>query len=101
MEHGSSTDRCPGFATALLLRCGQGDRPALLTLMELFYAPVRARVAADLPDHEADALVGQAFIHIWERAPSYRPRRQPGPVAWVLDEASAAVRTARPALVAS
>ena len=101
MDHISSTERCPGFVTALILRCGQGDQPALLTLMELLYAPVRASVASGRPDDEADALVGQAFVHIWEHASSYEPRRQPGPVAWILAEAATTVRSAPPVLVAS
>lgn len=105
VEHESSTERCPGFITALVLRCGQGDQAALLALMELFYAPVRARVAdsdtVSLSDDEVDALVGRAFVHIWQRAPSYDPARRPGPVAWLLAEAAATVRGASPALVAS
>lgn len=101
MEHSSSTERCPGFVTALLLRCGEGDQRALLALMELFYAPVRARIAAGRPDDEADALVGRAFVHLWEHAPSYEPRRQPEPVAWILAQAAATVRETTPVLVAS
>ena len=101
MEHDSSTERCPGFVTALVLRCGQGDQAALLTLMELLYAPVRARIASNRPDDEADVLVGRAFLHVWEHASSYDTRRQPGPVAWVLDEAASTVRETTPVLVAS
>lgn len=101
MDHDSSTERCPGFLTALLLRCGQGDQRALLALMELFYAPVRACVATGRPDDEADVLVGRAFVQVWQHASSYEPRRQPGPVAWVLTEAASAVRDATPVLVAS
>ena len=101
MEHDHSTERCPGFVTALVCRCGQGDRAALLALMELLYAPVRARIAGARDDDEADELVGRAFVHIWERAASYDPQRQGGVVSWLLEEAASTVPDASRVLVAS
>lgn len=101
MDHDSGAEGCPGFVTALVLRCGQGDRAALLALMDLLYAPVRARLAPTCADEEADALVGRAFVHLWHRASSYAPRSQPDVVAWLLDEAVSGVGSAAPVLVAS
>lgn len=101
MEHDNSTEQCPGFVTALVLRCGQGDQAALLALVELFYAPVRARIAGARSGDEVDELVSRAFVHIWQRASSYEPRRQPGPVAWILTEAASTVGDATPVLIAS
>lgn len=101
MDHDDSTERCPGFVTALVRRCGQGDQAALLALMELFYGPVRARIAGAQDDDEADELVGRAFVHIWQRAPSYDPRRQGAVVSWLLAEAASTVPDARRVLVAS
>lgn len=92
---------CPGFVTALVLRCGQGDESALLALMELLYVPVRARLAVvALPDAEADELVGRAFVHIWRRAASYDASHQAGVISWLLDEAASALGLT-PALAAS
>lgn len=92
-------DGCPGFVTALVLRCGQGDQSALGALMSLLYGPVRARLAvADLPDADADELVGRAFVHIWRRAASYDASHPVGVVAWLLDEAVSAVGLTKPAL---
>lgn len=96
-EHG-----CPGFVTALVLRCGQGDKSALLVLMELLYLPVRARLAtADLPSAEMDELVGRAFIHIWQSAPSYDPSTQTGVVAWLLEGVVSTPALIPPALAPS
>lgn len=93
---------CPGFVTALVLRCGQGDESALLALMELLYGPVRARLAvADLPDAEADELVRRAFVHIWRRAASYDASNQAGVISWLLDEATSAPGLTTPVLAAS
>ena len=96
-EHG-----CPGFVTALVLRCGQGDESALVALMGLLYGPVRARLAVDaLRDTEADELVGRAFLHIWRRAASYDGSNQAGVIAWLLDEAVSALGMTTPGLAAS
>jgi len=95
-EHG-----CPGFVTALVLRCGRGDEAALVALMELLYSPVRARLAVALPDAEADELVGLAFIHIWGRAAAYDAPSQAGVIAWLLDEAAFALGLTTPVLAAS
>lgn len=101
MEHDHSAGRCPGFVTALVHRCGQGDQAALLALMELLYVPVRARIAGARDDDEVDELVGRAFVRIWERAPSYVPARQGNVVSWLLDEAASTVPDASRVLVAS
>lgn len=83
-----SEPRCPGFVTALVLRCGQGDEAALVALMELLYAPVCARLAVTtLPSHEAEEIAGRAFVHIWHRAAAYDPSPGADVVAWLLDEA--------------
>lgn len=80
---------CPGFVTALVLRCGRGDESALVALMELLYGPVRARLGlAHHSDAEADEVLGRAFVHIWRRAASYDASKQAGVVAWLLDEAA-------------
>lgn len=96
-----SAARCPGFVTDLVMRCGHEDRSALVSLMHLLYAPVRARVAAALPDAVADELVGQAFLHIWRRAASYDPVSSGDVVTWLLTEAASVTHRAAPVCVAS
>ncbi len=106
-EHNSRTardaeDDCPGFVTALVLRCAAGDDSALMVLMALTYAPVRALlVSRVLTDTEADELVGRAFIHIWHQAESYDASTQAGVIAWLLHEAGAALGLTTPVLAAS
>lgn len=97
----SAADRCPGFVTGLVLRCARGDRSALAPLMDLLYAPVLARVAPHPASTVSDEVVTRAFVRIWEQAPSYDPTTDGGAVAWLLDQASAAVGRGRPELVAS
>lgn len=96
-----AADRCPGFVTRLVLRCARGDSSALAPLMELLYAPVLARLTPDPASTVSDEVVVRAFVRIWEQAPSYDPTSDGGAVAWLLDQASAAVGRGQPELVAS
>lgn len=98
---GGGADGCPGLVTGLVLRCARGDRSALAPLMDLLYAPVLARVALHPASVVSDEVVARAFIRIWEQAPSYDPHTDGGPVAWLLDQASAAGGPVQPELVAS
>lgn len=96
-----AADGCPGLVTVLVLRCARGDTSALAPLMDLLYAPVLARVAPHLASAVSDEVVARAFIRIWEQAPSYDPTTDGGPVAWLLDQATAAIGRGQPELVAS
>jgi DNA-directed RNA polymerase specialized sigma24 family protein len=71
---------CPGFVTALVLRCARDDRAALGTLFDLLYAPVAATVRR--PGTERDDLVAEVFHDVWANANHFR--RGEDPVAWVL-----------------
>jgi DNA-directed RNA polymerase specialized sigma24 family protein len=94
--HTSATEEgCPGFVTALVLRCASGDETALMALMSLLYAPVRARLSgAAVSETEADELVGRAFVHIWRRAAAYDVSNPAGVIAWLLDQASSSLEPA-------
>lgn len=88
-EQADDTVRCPGFVTVLVARCADGDPAALVGLMHLLYAPIRARLGRSLTDAEADELVGRALLHIWDRCASYDAGAG-DVVAWLLDEAASA-----------
>jgi len=76
---------CRGFVTELVLRCGRGDESALMTLLDLFHAPARAKLVPRVgADHVDDVLV-EAFARLWREAPSFTPGRRRGAAAWVLD----------------
>ena len=67
----------------LLLRVGQGDREAFARLYSLTRGAVYALALSLLHDaHEAQDVAQDAFIKVWESAPSYRP--QGSPMAWLL-----------------
>lgn len=79
---------CPGFASALVLRCARDDRAALGTLLDLLYAPVAAVVGG--PGAARDDLVVEVFQDVWRFADTFR--RDEDAVAWVLDLAGARAR---------
>ncbi|GEP32303.1 hypothetical protein NSZ01_00710 [Nocardioides szechwanensis] len=71
---------CPGFVSALVLRCARDDRAALGTLFDLLHAPVAAMVGGS--GIERDDLVAEVFQEVWANANHFR--RGDDPVAWVL-----------------
>lgn len=71
---------CPGFVSALVLRCARDDRAALGTLFDLLYAPVAVTVGG--PGRERDDLVAEVFQRVWTNANHFR--RGDDPVDWVL-----------------
>jgi len=89
-----------GAITELVVRCGHGDEEALGRLLDLFYSPVRAAISQQLPTRPVDGLVMEAFVHLWRRAPSYRPGEQ-GPVEWVMDQVASLAPLAPQASVPS
>lgn len=67
----------------LLLRVGQGDREAFSRLYSLTRGAVYALALSLLGDaHEAQDVAQDAFVRVWESAPSYRS--QGSPMAWLL-----------------
>lgn len=88
----SHTTDCPGFVSALVLRCARGDRAALGTLVDLLYAPVAATVSGPRTAVDDD-LVAQVFRDVWRTAPTFR--REDNAVVWVLDLARATARRSR------
>ena len=67
----------------LLLQVGRGDRDAFARLYGLTRGAVYALALSLLRDaHEAQDVAQDAFVKVWERAPSYRP--QGSPMAWLL-----------------
>ena len=67
----------------LLLQVGRGDREAFARLYGLTRGAVYAPALSLLRDaHEAQDVAQDAFVQVWERAPSYRP--QGSPMAWLL-----------------
>ena len=66
-----------------LLQVGRGDREAFARLYGLTRGAVYALALSLLRDaHEAQDVAQDAFVQVWERAPSYRP--QGSPMAWLL-----------------
>jgi DNA-directed RNA polymerase specialized sigma24 family protein len=92
--HPGGVPHCPGFVTALVLRCAQGDRSALGTLFDLLHGPVAATLGA--PGVSRDDLVVEVFRDVWLQAPTFP--RGADPVAWVLDLARAAAGRTRTAV---
>jgi hypothetical protein len=83
----SVSERCQGFITNLVLRCGRGDETALGELFDLTFFLVRAAVnGRALTPTGVDDEVVEAFRRIWRRAPGYRPTER-GVLAWVFDQA--------------
>ncbi len=67
----------------LLLQVGRGDRDAFARLYVQTRGAVYALALSLLHDaHEAQDVAQDAFIKVWESAPSYRP--QGSPMAWLL-----------------
>ena len=67
----------------LLLQVGRGDREAFAQLYGLTRGAVYALALSLLRDaHEAQDVAQDAFVKVWENAPSYRP--QGSPMAWLL-----------------
>ena len=67
----------------LLLQVGRGDRDAFARLYVQTRGAVYALALSLLHDaHEAQDVAQDAFIKVWESAPSYRP--QGSPMAWML-----------------
>ena len=67
----------------LLLQMGRGDRDAFARLYGLTRGAVYALALSLLRDaHEAQDVAQDAFVKVWENAPSYRP--QGSPMAWLL-----------------
>ena len=81
------SDRCQGFITNLVVRCGHGDEAALGELFDLTFFVVAAAVnRGALPSSGADDEVVEAFRRIWSRSSRYRPTER-GVLAWVFDQA--------------
>jgi Sigma-70 region 2 len=87
-----ATAACPGFITALLVRCGRGDEAALGLLFDLFYAPVAAAVGRQGRPETVEELVHAAFVRVWRHAPTFVPGDQ-RPVEWVMEQASATTQS--------
>ena len=67
----------------LLLQVGRGDRDAFARLYGLTRGAVYALALSLLRDaHEAQDVAQDAFVKVWENAPTYRP--QGSPMAWLL-----------------
>jgi hypothetical protein len=79
-------DRCQGFITHLVLRCGQGDETALGDLFDLTFSLVAAVLhygALSAPGVDDDVV--EAYRRIWRRSPDYEATER-GVLAWVLDQ---------------
>lgn len=75
-------DRCREL-DGLLLRVGQGDREAFSRLYSLTRGAAYALALSLLRDgHEAQDVAQDAYVRVWESAPSYRS--QGSPMAWLL-----------------
>ena len=62
----------------LLLQVGRGDREAFAQLYGLTRGAVYALALSLLRDaHEAQDVAQDAFVKVWENAPSYRPQGSP------------------------
>lgn len=67
----------------LLLQVGRGDREAFARFYGLTRGAVYALALSLLRDaHEAQDVAQDAFVKVWENAPTYRP--QGSPMAWLL-----------------
>lgn len=67
----------------LLFRMGRGDRDAFARLYALTRGAMYALALSLLHDaQEAQDVTQDAFVKVWESAPSYRPRGSP--MAWLL-----------------
>lgn len=77
--------RCPGFITDLILRCAQGDEPALGALFDLFAPMVIAEITEGTHTPETDELVVEAFHRVWARASDYNPASRSA-VRWILEQ---------------
>lgn len=64
-----------GCIADLVLRCGRGDREALLGLMDLFYSAARATAASNVAAHEVDRSIEETFVALWHNAPTFRSDR--------------------------
>jgi len=81
------SDRCQGFITNLVLRCGQGDEAALGELFDLTFFLVASAVnRGTLSPAGVDDQVVEAFRRIWSRSACYQPTER-GVLAWVFDQA--------------
>jgi len=89
---------CAGAITGLVLRCAEGNRAALGTLFDLFYAPVLATVAPQGPSETTDGQVVEVFREVWRRAPRFEVGQDPA--TWILAVAQG-VRPATPVPAAS
>ncbi|MCW2792862.1 MAG: hypothetical protein JWO76_1960 [Nocardioides sp.] len=90
---------CRGFVTELVVRCGRGDETALGDLLDLFYAPVLALVERHGGSRPTDDVVTEAFVHLWRRAPSFRPGRCG--VDWVMEQLTTRVLPPQRTMAAS
>ncbi len=81
-------DRCPGFITALILRCAARDKAALGSLFDLLYPLVLATVRGAVPSDSDETRVLVTFRRLWEQAPTYDPKLS-GSVEWVIAHARA------------
>jgi len=80
-------DRCQGFVTNLVVRCGQGDEAALGELFDLTFFLVAAAVnRGAMSASGVDDEVVEAFRRIWSRSSRYEPTDR-GVLAWVFDQA--------------
>ena len=88
-------DRCPGFITALILRCAAGDEAALGSLFDLLYPLVNAIVGSAAPSDSDETRVVATFHRLWDQAPTYDPKLF-GPVEWIVAQARAVRAEALP-----
>jgi hypothetical protein len=81
------SERCRGFITNLVLRCGRGDESALGELVDLTFFVVAAAVKRGAqPSAGTDDEIVEAFRRIWGRSAGYEPTER-GVLAWVFDQA--------------
>ena len=88
-------DRCPGFITALILRCAARDEAALGSLFDLLYPLVIAVVGGAVPSDSDETRALATFRRLWEQSPTYDPKLF-GAVEWVVAHARAVLAEAIP-----
>lgn len=71
-----------GEAAALIARMGKGDESALVALHGLWSAILLGIACQILGDHrDAEKVVQDTFVHLWQRAAGYAPHQTP-PFVW-------------------
>src|SRR5690349_20232879 len=83
-----TADRGPpsdgGLWTELLLRARQGDRAALVDLFGRAEEEIWRHAYRILGDaHEADEVVNETFLKVWQSLPDYDPARGASGRTWI------------------